>query len=215
MKIIIGNNLDLIMTRTALSMGLARCPDCALLAPIQAQESPLHCQRCGEHFYPRRKNSIQTTWALLITSIIFFIPANLLPMIKTISLGVESAGTLMDGILHFIHTGTYFIAFVIFFASILVPVFKILAMILVLMSVRKSAKGRWCQHLTFMFRIVRFIGRWSMLDIFVIAILVTLVHFGILTDIQAGPAATWFASVVVLTMLAAETFDSRLIWDKL
>jgi paraquat-inducible protein A len=203
------------MAKTALAAGLARCPDCALLTPIAIDNQRLHCQRCGEHFYPRRQNSVQITWALLITSIIFFIPANLLPMIKTTSLGIESAGTLMDGIIHFIHTGTYFIAFVIFFASILVPVFKILAMTLVLLSVRKSAKGKWCQHLTFMFRIVRFIGRWSMLDIFVIAILVTLVHFGILTNIQAGPAATWFASVVVLTMLSAETFDSRLIWDKL
>ena len=202
------------MSTSALSAGLARCPECSLLAPIKSNDA-LHCQRCGEHFYARHKNSVQKTWALLITSIIFFFPANFLPMIETTNLGNQVAGTLMDGILHFIHTGTYFIAFVIFFASILVPVFKIVAMILVLLSVRKSAKGYWCRHLTLMFRVVHFIGRWSMLDIFVIAILITLVHFGALTDIQAGPAATWFAAVVVLTMLAAHTFDTRLIWDKL
>jgi paraquat-inducible protein A len=118
----------------------------------------------------------------------------------------------MDGIEHFIQSGSYFIALLIFFASILVPVFKVMGIMLIMISIQKKWKTR-LRHKTLMFRFIKFIGRWSMLDIFVIAIMVALVNLGTLTAIVPAPAATYFATVVVLTILAANTFDTRLIWE--
>lgn len=126
--------------------------------------------------------------------------------------GSQEDSTIMDGILYFFHSGEYGIGLIIFIASILVPLFKIVGMTLILLSIRFKWRT-WLRHKTLLFRFIQFIGRWSMLDIFVIALMSALVDFGGFTSTQVGPAATYFTAVVICSMFAAITFDPRLLWD--
>ncbi len=198
---------------TAREAGLIHCLSCHLLVRAGNGDSGMHCPRCGEPLHSRKSNSLARTWALLISSLIFLFPANLLPIMNVTYLGQKEPNTIIDGIEQFIQSGEYFIAIVIFFASILVPVFKVAGIMLIMISIQKKWKT-WLRHRTLMFRIISFIGRWSMLDIFVIAIVVALVNLGTLSSITPAPAASYFAAVVVFTMLAANTFDARLIWEE-
>ncbi|MBW2708592.1 MAG: paraquat-inducible protein A [Deltaproteobacteria bacterium] len=198
---------------TARQAGFVLCRKCHLLSAQKTLPDNHHCPRCGVRLRLRKPESLARTWALLITSLIFLFPANLLPIMTVISLGEKEPNTIMQGIQYFIQSGTYVVAFLIFFASILVPIAKVTGIMLVLLSIRRKWKG-WLRHKTLMFRMIRFIGRWSMLDIFVIALMVAIVEFGTLNSIHAAPAATYFAGVVVSTMLAANTFDTRLIWEE-
>ncbi len=127
-------------------------------------------------------------------------------------LGSQEYSTILDGIIYFFKEGSYGIGIVILTASVLVPVFKIAGIIMILMSIHYRWET-WLKHKTIMFRFIEFIGRWSMLDIFVIALLTVLVNFGFFSTISAASAATYFCGVVISTMLAAITFDTRLIWD--
>ena len=197
---------------TAREAGLILCLDCHLLTAKGHGIMETHCPRCGAKLHFRKSTSLARTWALLISSLILLFPANLLPIMTVTYLGEKQPNTIMDGIEHFIQSGSYFIALLIFFASILVPVFKVMGIILIMISIQKKWKTR-LRHKTLMFRFIKFIGRWSMLDIFVIAIMVALVNLGTLTAVVPAPAATYFATVVVLTILAANTFDTRLIWE--
>ena len=197
---------------TAQDAGLIHCLDCHLLTEKRHGIIELRCPRCGARLHSRKSTSLSRTWALLISSLILLFPANLLPIMTVTYLGEKQPNTIMEGIEHFIRSGSYFIALLIFFASILVPVFKVVGIMLIMISIQKKWKT-WLRHKTLMFRVIKFIGRWSMLDIFVIAIMVALVNLGTLTSIVPAPAATYFAAVVVLTMLAANTFDTRLIWE--
>jgi paraquat-inducible protein A len=160
----------------------------------------------------RKPGSINNTWALVMTAVILSFPANLLPIMKVNFLGNDDLSTIMDGIIYFFQEGSYGIGAIILTASILVPCFKIIGIILILLSIHFKWKS-WLRHKTVMFRLIEFIGRWSMLDIFVIAVLQVLVNFGNLTTISAAPAGTYFLGVVLATMFAAITFDPRLIWD--
>jgi len=184
---------------SARRLGLVACTDCHLLsrkAQFDAHQVAL-CPRCGGELHQRKPNSIAKTWALMLTAIIFYIPANVLPMTVTSALGNVQSDTIMSGVIYFIHSGSWEIALVIFTASIFVPFMKFLILTFLLLSVQ----FRSC------------VGRWSMVDVYVVTILVALVKLGVLANIEAGPAAIYFASVVVITMLAAESFDPRLIWD--
>ena len=127
-------------------------------------------------------------------------------------MGLAERSTIMDGIIYFFKEGSYGIGMVILTASVLVPLFKIIGICLILLSLHFRWKT-WLRHKTIMFRFIKFIGRWSMLDIFVIALLTALVDFGFFTTIQAAPAAPFFCMVVIFTMFAAECFDTRLLWD--
>ncbi len=162
------------------------------------------------HF--RKPESVTKSWALIITSLILLFPANFLPIMKVDYMGAAQYSTIMDGILYFFKEGSYGIGVVILVASVLVPVFKIVGIMMILLSIHFDIKS-WLEHKTLMFRFIKFIGRWSMLDIFVIALLTGLVDFGFLSSIAAAPAAPFFCGVVISTMLAAEVFDTRLIWD--
>ncbi len=197
---------------TAREAGFVLCRECRMLTVQKDTPTKSHCPRCGARLHSRKPGSLTRTWALLITSVIFLFPANFLPIMTVTTLGDIAPNTIMEGIQFFIQSGDYAIAFLIFFASILVPIFKVTGIMLVLLSIRRKWEG-WLRHKTLMFRIIRFIGRWSMLDIFVIALMVAIVEFGTLNSITAAPAATYFAAVVVCTMLAANTFDTRLIWE--
>lgn len=195
----------------AIDAGILVCPACHRLAR-HATDEHADCARCGARLHARRPDSVRRTWALLATSMILYAPANLLPIMSVNALGKGEPDTIMSGVLTLIRLQMWPIAAVVFVASILVPTFKLVGMTLLLYSVQRRMPMSPRQRIV-MFRFIEWIGRWSMLDIFVIAILVALVDFGHLASIEAGYGAVAFACVVVLTMLAALTFDPRLIWD--
>ena len=199
---------------TAKQQGLIRCHTCGKLAfDVGHDGYEEHCPRCHAHMHMRATNSLSRTWALLITAAILYVPANILPIMTVTYFGSGQPDTIMSGVILLLQIGSYPIAAVIFIASILVPVLKMVALLILLLSIQL----KWMlddRQRTRMYRAVELVGRWSMLDMFVIALLVALVNFGSLAQIVSGPGATAFGSVVVLTMLAATTFDARLIWDK-
>ena len=199
---------------SARQLGLVSCSDCHLLSrlPKTSANEVAYCPRCGEDLHQRKPNSIMRTWALVITAMVFYIPANVLPMTLTTALGTTQGDTIMSGVIYFMTHGSWEIALVIFTASVFVPFLKFAMLIYLLLSVHfKSIKRP--KDRTRLYRFTEAIGRWSMLDIYVVTILVALVKLGFLADIEAGPAAIYFAAVVVSTMIAAESFDPRLIWD--
>ncbi|MDT8441921.1 MAG: paraquat-inducible protein A [Desulfuromonadales bacterium] len=201
---------------SARKLGLVSCQDCHLLVrwPELAGRQSASCPRCGSELHQRRPNSIARTWALVITAMIFYIPANILPMTITSTFGSKQGDTIISGIIYFIRNGSWGIALVIFTASVFVPLMKFVIMISLLLSVQFKSVWR-PKDRTVLYRMTEAIGRWSMVDIFVVTILVALVKLGVLANIEAGPAALYFATVVVTTMIAAESFDPRLIWDVL
>jgi paraquat-inducible protein A len=201
-------------TETAMDSNIILCHDCGQLTDASdiPPEGHLICPRCNSNIHFRKPQAMVRTWALLITSAILMIPANLLPIMRVNFLGSSEYSTIMDGIIYFFHEKEYGIGLIIFIASILVPLFKIIGMTIILLSIRFRWRG-WLVHKSKMFRFIEFIGRWSMLDIFVIALMSTLVDFGFFTSTQAAPAANYFTAVVLCTMFAALTFDTRLLWD--
>jgi paraquat-inducible protein A len=192
---------------------LLSCHACGMLMSEDGQEAHTHCSRCGSALHMRHPDSLNRTWALLIASMIMYIPANLLPITQTSALGNTQGDTIMQGVIYFLTHGEWPIALVIFTASILVPLSKMIALVYLLVSVqRQSSKGPL--ERTKIYRIVEFVGRWSMIDIFVVTIMVALVQLGTLATIAAGEGAIYFCAVVIVTMFAAESFDPRLIWDE-
>ncbi|MDS9874246.1 paraquat-inducible protein A [Pseudomonas protegens] len=196
----------------AIEAGILICTECHELNRQEADSEEQTCTRCGAMVHPRRPNSILRTWALLLTAAILYIPANVLPIMTVSSLGQGDPSTIMSEVIQLVQHGMFPIAAVVFVASILVPTFKLVGIALLLFSVQRHQPLSARQRII-MYRFIEFIGRWSMLDIFVIAILVAVVNFGRLASIEANLGAVAFASVVILTMLAAVTFDPRLIWD--
>ncbi len=201
-------------TKSAMKSHMISCHNCHLLCryPEAAKGVDLKCPRCGAAMQLRKPNSISRTWALIIAAFIFYIPANVLPITVVVSFGKAQSDTIMSGVIYFIKTGMWPIALVIFVASIFVPFVKLIILIFLLVSVQR--KSLWRQKdRTRLYRITELIGRWSMVDVYVVTILVALVNLGSLATIHAGPAAVFFAAVVVITMFAAMAFDPRLIWD--
>lgn len=201
-------------SQTALNSGLIQCHTCHKVMHIVHHDpaTELNCHRCGATVHARIPRSLSVTLALVLTAIIFSFPANALPIMQVDFLGSPEKSTIMDGIEYFFQTGSYGIGIIILTASILVPVFKVVGLFILLYSIHFN---RWSRlvHKSIMFRFIKFIGRWSMLDIFVIAMLCALVDFGFFTTITAAPAATFFTFVVMTTMFAAISFDPRLLWD--
>ncbi len=199
---------------TARNASQISCHSCHLLCRIDYSKigESLVCPRCGSTLHQRKPNSLKRTWALVLAAFIFYIPANLLPVTVVISLGKAQADTIMSGVIYFIHTGMWPIALVIFVASILVPMLKLIILTFLLITVQRKSAWR-PKDRTRLYRITEAVGRWSMVDIYVVTILVALVNLGNLATIKAGPGAGFFAAVVVITMFAAMSFDPRLIWD--
>lgn len=205
------------MTRaplTAQDCGLFSCHVCGLLSKGVKGGGESRCPRCSAPLHFRKPNSVSRSLALLIAAYIMYIPANLLPIMKTGSMFGAQDDTIMSGVVYLWHSGSWDLALVVFIASILVPLLKLIALSLLLVSVQFRSTWLPLQR-TKLYRIVELIGRWSMLDIYVVTILAALVQVGSLATITAGPAALAFGAVVVLTMFAAMAFDPRLIWDPL
>jgi paraquat-inducible protein A len=201
---------------TAKQASMISCQSCHLVCQIpETERDPeMICPRCGTLMHQRKPDSLSRSWALLIAAIIFYIPANLLPISVTTSLGNAEGDTIMSGVIYFIQSGSWPIALVIFVASIFVPILKMMILTFLLISVHMKSKWRPMDR-TRLYRIIEAIGRWSMVDIFVITIMAALIKLGALADFAAGPGAVYFAAVVVLTILAAMSFDPRLIWDSM
>lgn len=160
----------------------------------------------------RIPHSVAKTWACLLAAMLLYIPANVLPIMTVTGLGGGKTDTIFSGIVSLMRSGMVPIGLIVFVASIAVPLLKMVALVILLLSVQ----FRWklgARQRTRLYRLTEFVGRWSMLDIYVVMILISLVSFGALGSIETGPAATAFAAVIVLTMLAAMSFDTRLIWD--
>lgn len=197
---------------TAAELGCYGCHTCNLVSKAQRDSHEQTCSRCGSHLHARKPNSVSRAWALLIAGYILYIPANVMPIMHTGSLFGTQSDTIMSGIVYLWNSGSWHLALIVFIASILVPSAKLLAMTFLLVSVQRRSTWDPMQR-TRMYRIVELVGRWSMLDIFVVAILVALVQLQALATIRAGLGAVAFGAVVVLTMFAAMEFDPRLIWD--
>jgi paraquat-inducible protein A len=196
---------------SAASLGCLSCATCSLVSRAPAAEGAL-CSRCGSALHFRRPGSIGRTWALLIAAMALYVPANALPIMLTSSLFGSQDDTIMSGIVFLWQDGSWYLALIVFVASILVPLAKIIGLVVLLVSVQLGTDWRPEQRAR-LYRLIESVGRWSMLDIFVVALLVTVVQLTALASVRAGPAALFFGAVVVLTMAAAQSFDPRLLWD--
>jgi paraquat-inducible protein A len=197
---------------TAAKAGLVSCHDCRMLSRPRPGVKKQACPRCSATLHGRKPNSISRTWALVIAAAIFYIPANVLPVTHTTYLGSAQSDTILSGIIYFMTSGSWHIALIIFVASIVVPALKILVLSYLLISIHRRSI-RHPQERTRLYRMLIAVGRWSMVDVFVITVSVALLRLGLIASIDAGVGIVFFACVVVLTMFASETFDPRLIWD--
>ena len=194
--------------------GFVRCNSCERLwAAIDLPRGGhAYCRRCGAALARRKPNSLARTWALLIAAVICYVPANLFPVMVVAGPGGSEADTILSGVQSMFAAGWYVIGGLIFFASITVPVLKIVSLFGLLVSVQRGS--RWNpRDRTRLYRIVEVVGRWSMLDMFVVSLTVALVQLGVVASVEPGIGASFFAAVVVLTIFAASSFDPRLIWD--
>ena len=198
---------------SAASLGLLACASCRLVSrsPGGAAAS---CPRCRSPLAFRKPDSVARSWALLIAAMALYVPANTLPIMLTSSLFGSQDDTILSGVVFLWQSGSWYLALIVFVASILVPLLKMLGLVVLLVSVQLGSTWRPAERAR-LYRLVESIGRWSMLDIFVVALLVTVVQLTALASVRAGPAALAFGAVVVLTMAAARAFDPRLIWDPL
>lgn len=193
---------------TARAAGLLGCRHCGRVWPAGTE----HCHRCGATLSSRVPHSLSHVWAWWIAGLIAYIPANLYPMLITSSLAHSGGSTIVGGVIELVHYESYFVAAVVFFASVMIPIAKFCAVAWLALAVRKA--GRINGHMLHKtYEVVEFIGRWSMIDVFVVAILSALVHLGSVVDIYPGTAAICFGLSVIFTMLSALSFDPRLIWD--
>ncbi len=190
------------------------CHTChlAIAPPETRPKGYLRCPRCLTSLHHRKPQALGRAWALLIAAMICYVPANVLPIMHTSTLTGNQSDTIMSGVLFLLHHGMWPIALVIFIASVFVPLLKIIVLAYLLLSVQLKVKAR-PRDRTRLYRMTEGIGRWSMIDVYVVAILVALVHLGNLATVNAGLGAAFFAAVVILTMIAAHSFDPRLIWD--
>jgi paraquat-inducible protein A len=197
---------------SAAQLGLVSCTACRLLSRPSQPDAPGQCPRCGADLVLRRPRSIEYTWALVIAAAILYIPANALPVLVTTSLGESEPDTIISGVFYLYHSGSWFLALIVLVASVMIPLGKLVALAYLCLSVQRG----WIKNnhdRMKLYHMVEFIGRWSMLDVFVDAFIVALVQLKPLMYVEPGAGVVYFMAVVVLTMLAAQSFDPRLIWD--
>ena len=193
---------------TAREMGLVVCTRCHQVWPRVAKR----CTRCGHSLVSRDPKSLQRVWAFWLLGLMCYVPANLYPMLQTRTLFYTQQDTIVGGVIELAKYGSYLVALVILLASVVIPIAKFLAIAFLAVSIHhpSSVSNHLRQQL---FEVVEYIGRWSMIDIFVVAILSSLVQLKVLVSINPGPASLFFAMSVIFTMISAQAFDSRLIWD--
>jgi len=197
------------MLESALCQGKVGCHSCGKVSLITEH----HCSRCGSALHARKTRSIQRCIALLLASIIAYIPANIWPIMIVTQLGTEEESTILGGVATFWNMKAYPIAITIFVASVLIPGLKLLAL-----GWLCALAGGWAsmppRHSTRIYWLTELVGRWSMVDVYVVAVLVALIQLGNLMSITAGAAAISFGAMVILTMLAAHAFEPKMLWDR-
>lgn len=199
---------------TAAAMGYATCHTCDLLVHLPAAGGHRACPRCGRAIHgTRNPDSINRTWALLAAATLLLVPANILPVMTVIRFGHGEPNTIMSGVVHLIEDGAWPLGLLVLFASFVVPISKIASLAFLLVTVQRGSNWRRRDR-TVVYRITEVVGAWSMVDIFLVGILVALVRMDGLATVYPGNGATFFGAAVVLTMLAAHAFDPRLIWDR-
>lgn len=194
----------------AAALGLVGCEACGLV--VERPEPGTDCPRCGTRLHARKPDALSRTWALLIAALILYLPANLMPVLHTTKFLNHWSNTILSGVVDLWIDGTYDLAIIVFVASVLVPLLKIGALMLLLLQVQFGYRGHPRER-TRLYRVLETIGYWSMLDVFAVALLIALVQFGALAHVEPGPGIVAFGAVVVTTMLATLSFDPRLIWD--
>jgi paraquat-inducible protein A len=199
-----------------MTTGLARhiigCETCGLAQHAWQAKDHLACRRCGSRIHFRKPDSLHRTWALVIAAYVLIIPANLMPVMATGSLFGTEKDTIFSGVVFLWTSNSQVLAIILFCASIVIPFAKLISLTFLLISVQR--RSSWRPKLRAkLYRVVEAIGRWSMIDVFVATMLTALVQFGNVMTIRAGFGAIAFATVVVLTIFAARSFDPRLIWD--
>ncbi|MBK5914561.1 paraquat-inducible protein A [Rhodocyclus purpureus] len=193
---------------SAADCGLALCEVCGR---VENAAEHACCSRCHAPLHRRKPRSIERSWALLLAAYVLYLPANLLPIMETRSLFGVQRDTILSGVAFLWNSGSWALALIVFVASVVVPLLKLLSLSLILVSVQqRNVQARQCARL---YRLLEVIGRWSMLDVYVVAVLVALVQAQSLATIAAGPGVLAFGAVVVLSMMATMAFDPRLIWD--
>ncbi len=195
--------------RPAAETGRIGCRCCHLLSEAEPGQ---RCPRCGAALHRRKRDSAARSWALILAAAILYVPANWFPVMDIVSFGRGGPHTILGGVVEFVETGFWPLALIVFLASVAVPVLKLAGLAAMLLGVRRRSARR-LRGRTRLYRFIEAIGRWSMIDVFVVSVLVALVRFGTLASISSEVGAACFAAVVVLTMLAAEAFDPRLMWD--
>ena len=199
------------MAKSAKEAGLSVCPQCYQLNP--ATMGKHRCSRCHTVFYQRKPKSLQHTLAWTLAALFMFLPANVMPIMIFTTLGKEDSSTILSGIFTFLELGMYPVAIIVFVASFIIPLAKIIGLFILIYGVKLGRNLEPTQR-TKLYHVVEFLGPWSMLDVFVVAIMAAVVNLGFITSIAAGPGINYFALMVVFTMFAAESFDPRLLWDK-
>jgi len=197
---------------TGVQAGLVSCLTCGLLARPERADQPGHCPRCGARLDWRRPHAVQRTWALIIAAAICYVPANVLPVLTTRTLVSSQSDTIMSGVIYLYTSGSWPLALIVLVASVMIPLGKLLALGYLLVTVQRGSITN-NRDRSRLYRLVELIGRWSMLDVFVDTFVVALVQLQPLMSVDPGPGVPFFMAVVVLTMLAAQSFDPRLIWD--
>ncbi|MBV7410404.1 paraquat-inducible protein A [Maritimibacter sp. DP1N21-5] len=192
---------------SAADAGLAGCRRCGRVRPLGTRR----CDRCGARIAAPDRASLQNVWAWLIAGLVFYVPANVFPMLITTNFGRTSDSTILGGVVELATHGDAFIAFVVFFASVIIPLAKFGAIAVLCASVGRDVRLS-AHRRQQVFEVVEFVGRWSMVDVFVVALLAALVQFDMTASIKPGIAAVSFALSVIFTMIAALSFDNRLLW---
>lgn len=198
-------------TITAADAGLLPCLVCGLLSR-PPKHAAAACPRCGAHLHARKPAALLRSWTFLLSAMALYVPANILPIMETESLFGWQSDTIMSGVAFLWSSGSWPLAIIVFVASVMVPLLKMIALTTVLLAVHAGVR-KHCGDLARLYRLLEIVGRWSMLDIYVVAILASLVQLQLVATVTPRPGALAFGAVVVLTMLATMSFDPRLIWD--
>jgi len=200
------------VARTGMREGFVSCEACGLLSRPAGAGEPGECPRCGGELEFRRRNAVQRTWAFVIAAAICYLPANILPVMRTTTLTSEEPDTIISGVVYLYTSGSWYLALILLIASVMIPLAKLAALAYLLVTVQLGSV-RNNRERARLYRLLEIIGRWSMVDVFVATFVVALIQLQPLMSVAPEPGVLFFSAVVILTIIASESFDPRLIWD--
>jgi len=200
------------VARTGMREGYVSCEACGLLSRPAGAGEPGECPRCGGELEFRRRNAVQRTWAFVIAAAICYLPANILPVMRTTTLTSEQPDTIISGVVYLYTSGSWYLALILLIASVMIPLAKLAALAYLLITVQRGS-ARNNRERARLYRVLEIIGRWSMVDVFVATFVVALIQLQPFMSVTPEHGVLFFSAVVILTIIASESFDPRLIWD--